>query len=325
MNKIFLLVIVSLFGTMTNAFGDSDLQSAQLQKAGVELDQIVKDLSAESAVSAASAVKDAATLVKDAAQKAAASPKDSNEWTGDHLKIRGNLYGLKQDGASNSAKVYFAPSDVRFDVSEDKNDVIRMTPRANFKIKITLAASAVPAVVTVSPSAKHNWYGNIALLKKDATSEDVSVPAGYQPIEPHESYTINKREIEKIPYVKYGWTYGALIVPFKYQRNFKTIKAAPSYQMYVGYKRDSNGKAEGPFISAGLTSADIPTGDGTSSTKQGFSYGLGWIFEIKKSAGIQLLLMVGEDRFGKDSGYLHEGKTWYSMSLGFSLDPQTTK
>jgi hypothetical protein len=169
---------------------------------------------------------------------------------------------------------------------------------------------------------EHNLYG---LIFSQWAPVKVRAPDGTTPIQVYDTYVVSKKKVEDIPYVRYGWTYGALIVPFKYQKGFKTLANSTSYQMYLGYRRDTNGTSEGPFVSAGLASADIPTGAGTSSSKQGISYGLGWIFEIKKGSGIQLMLMTGWDRFGSDSGYQYEGNQWYSLSLGFDLGQKSAE
>lgn len=251
-------------------------------------------------------------------QSPAATVKDNNDWTGDQVQIKSNLHGLKKSCNSKNKETlcadktnYFAPAYVRFDVSSVEGGIVELTPRDNFTI------SGDGKVVDVKPAKGNSLYGHLAYWGDDLS---INKPAEETVVSPHESYTISQGEIEKIRYVKYGWTYGALVVPYKYQRGYKAVNSSPSAQIYIGYKRDGTGTAEGPFISAGLSTADIPTAAGQADTKTGFSYGLGWIFEIKKSKGVQLIVMAGQDVFGASSGYQYEGDVWYSMSIGLSLD-----
>ncbi|MEI7843001.1 MAG: hypothetical protein WCI39_08220 [Gallionellaceae bacterium] len=348
MKNFLLLMLVASLGIIGDAFGEQNLKTAELKNASAQLRKIVATLSAQSGVasSVVSAVVEAATLAEDAAQVAAVAPQDNNDWTGDHLQIKGNLYGLKKSCDSKKTKAecdqeYFAPAYVRFDVSKENADgSLIITPRNNFKpfecsennTGCANKACATPKNICVYPWEEHGIYGWLFSRGSPVHFHlwagapiQVTSQTSFQPVQPYETYVINKQDVEKIPYVKYGWTFGALLAPFKYQRGYKAFNSSTSAQMYVGYKRDSNGTSEGPFISAGLANADIATAAGATTSKQGFSYGLGWIFEIKKNSGFRVLTMMGQDVFGANSGYQYEGDIWYSVSLGYSLDPQPAK
>lgn len=327
MFRFLLITLFGVFSLSSNVFGDTQIVAEQLKNSGANLREIasnLKELSTPTSgvnntpvlAEAISAVKSAATLAEDAAQKAAATPKDNNEWTGDHVQILSNLEGLTKVGDTSGA-MFVAPANVRFDVSKDENNFIFLTSRGNYSYTTDRGTP-----VKVQPGNGHNIYGSIANLLNE-TDIDVNIGNATTQalIEPKTSYKINKSAIEDIVYKKYGWTYGLLVIPYKYQTHDKSISFAPSYQGYFGYKRDKNGTAEGPILSFGFTSADIPTGAGTSNSKQGLSYGLGWLFEIKKGSGFQLIAVIGQDKI--DSTYLHNGETWVSVTFGFSLDPTT--
>jgi hypothetical protein len=327
MKQALAVFALGVLAIIPKAFGGSQLEAAQLQCDAAKLRLIASNLTTErstasAAIPVASAAMSAATLAEAAAQKASATPKDENEWTGDQIQIQSNLEGLKKAGDSSGQK-YYAPAFVRFDVSKDENDTISLTSRGNYIY--TKNQDAKPVVVYKAMG--HNFYGNIAELSGDNEITNVEIgnvaAQNIKLIEPNTSYEIQKSAIENIVYKKYGWTYGVLVVPYKFQTHDKSINFAPSYQGYVGYKTDKNGTAEGPFVSLGLTTADIPTGDGTSISKQGLSYGLGWLFEIKKGSGFQLVALAGRDRIS--SGYQYDGKVWFSVTLGFSLDPVAQK
>jgi len=316
-NFLLLMLAVSL-GMMGNAFGEQTVRSVELKNTSAKLRQIAATLSAQSGVasSVASAVVEAATLAEDAAQVAAVTPKDNNDWTGDHLQIRGNLSGLTKLGTTESN--YFAPAFVRFVVTKENGDgSIVVSPKDNF----TVPTSSKMIVTPWQGGGPYGWL-SANLWGKD---RETTLSNTQQAVQPYETYVINKKEVEKVPYAKFGWTYGALLAPFKYQRGYKAFTSSTSAQMYVGYKRDSNGTAEGPFISAGLSTVDVATGVGATTSKQGFAYGLGWVFEIKKGSGFQMLVMAGQDVIGANSGYQYEGDVWYSISLGYSIDGQPAK
>jgi len=241
--------------------------------------------------------------------------KDNNDWTGDQVQIQGNLPNLKPvaENPSNPKKTFIAPAYTRFDVTEGKSDEIIIVPRDNFRVESTK--------VIVTPSGSQRLY-NTLNFSQPWGDVDSQVNAS-DVISPFTAYKVNKSDIENnVPYVKYGWSFGAMLVPFKYQSKAKTIASSNSYQAYAQYKRASNGLADGPFISGGLSTADVATGAGSSDAKYGVSYGAGWIFEINKGSGFQLAIMLGQDRFGKSSGYQYEGETWYTFSIAYQPGDQ---
>lgn len=353
---VFLFLAFSvLVGFSIESFADQQVIAEKLKSEAVKLDGIVNSLQqaastgfSASAVAAASSASEAKTLVEEASKLAAATPSDNNDWTGDHLQIKGNIAGLKKysiDGDKDYKK-YFAPAYVRFDVTKENGDgTVVVVPRNNFTICEPTKSGAAnddssttktspSCKIKVSPWQEHNFYGwlfsrgsPLHSISFSGTPVQVDLPESstYKLVQPYDTYIVNKQDIEKVPYVKYGWIYGALLVPFKYMRDAEAMVNSTSYQLYLGYRRDANGDGEGPFLSAGVSSADIPTGAGTATSKQGISYGWGWLFEIKKGSGIQLMVMAGQDRFGANSGYNYEGGVWYSLSLGFKLGDNKAK
>jgi hypothetical protein len=244
-----------------------------------------------------------------------AAPKDGNDWTGDQVQIRGKLTDLKSIVSSDESS-YIAPPFTRFDVSHDTGTNITLIPRNNFETNKTGKR------IKVTPSKTHQLYN--ALNFTQPSTLEVDITDSEQVVEPYTAYTVSKSAFEHVPFTKYGFAYGALVVPFKYQGKSSELNNSTSYQIYVQYQRSSNGLAEGPFISGGISTADVATGVGTSTPKNGLSYGLGWIFDLKKGSGFQLAVMLGQDRFGSGSGYQYEGETWYSFSIGYNLGSSTT-
>ena len=258
-------------------------------------------------------------------------PGDNDDWTGDQVQIQANLYCLKsttdsQDSPCNSS-TYMAPAFARFDVSRDKDGVLFVTPRDNYipptpEQKAAAAATKTDVKIMVTPSATQRIYNTLNFTQPHKANIDVK--SSDKVAKPFVTYAIKKDLIEQIPYVRYGWSYGAIVVPFKYLKDSRHFSASSSYQIYAQYMRATNGYSDGPFASFGVATAEIPTAAGESSSKTGISYGIGWIFNIIKGTGFQLAIMLGQDKFGTDSGYQYEGKTWWSASFGYKVGGSKT-
>lgn len=242
-----------------------------------------------------------------------AEVKDKDDWTGDQVQIQANLGNLKlyKDSKAPAAgaadkKTYIAPAYARFDVSSDKDGELIITPRENFKID--------NGKVFVTPSETHRIYNTLNFTQPMGATV---MAASDSLVSPYVAYRVKKSEVEAVPYIKYGWSFGALLVPFKYHYGEKELTNSTSYQAYVEYKRQSNGLSDGPFIAGGFATAGVTNSDGSTSSKIGFSGSVGWIFEVRKGSGFQLALMAGKDRFGSNAGYGLDGKNWVAFSIGY--------
>ncbi|MEK6747590.1 MAG: hypothetical protein AABY83_00100 [Pseudomonadota bacterium] len=245
-----------------------------------------------------------------------ATPEDNDDWTGDHIQILGTLSNLAE--VSNPGNVNkTAPAFIRLDVSSDDGTNLILTPRDQFITENTNGNMTIK----IDPSKTHRIY-NTLNFSQPFGKVDVKVPVN-DLVKVYFPYKVSKKALQDGPFVKYGWSYGGLLVPFKYQIGPKEISTSNSIQTYIQYKRQSNGLAEGPFISGGISTADVPKAAGNPDGKLGIAIGAGWIFEIIKGGGFQWAIMVGQDRFGKSSGYTFEGETWIAFSLGYKASNQT--
>lgn len=123
--------------------------------------------------------------------------------------------------------------------------------------------------------------------------------------------------------LRYGWTYGVLVAPFKYYWKKREFNAGASVGPYIGYRiRDRNGDSSVVAFSLGLANATVKqeNADGTtsSSTTTGVSIALAYIGSIKNQFNIGA--MVGYDNFSKSQNIPNSGKPWVGVSLGFKLD-----
>jgi len=122
--------------------------------------------------------------------------------------------------------------------------------------------------------------------------------------------------------LRWGWQYGALVVPFKMQLGGKhAFSGSASVGAFLGYKVPlwDWGIALSPVAFAGASNISVPTSDGgknSSQTMAGLSYGAGVVGEIKD--GFQIGIIFGKDHVDSDN-YLYNDKTWISFEIGYSF------
>lgn len=116
-----------------------------------------------------------------------------------------------------------------------------------------------------------------------------------------------------------GFSYGALIAPYKYYKTRKEYIGSSTLAPFVGYRIDWNhlGIEFNPVLFAGATTIQDIDSEGDSSSLFGFSWGGGILFELKDefNAGI----IVGEDKVGRKENFKNNGKHWIAFSLGFDF------
>ncbi len=116
-----------------------------------------------------------------------------------------------------------------------------------------------------------------------------------------------------------GFTYGALLVPFKYYTRTNEFKGAASLGGYLGYRIDpsaSFGIGVTPVIFGGGTAIEVAKDDSTT-TLAGASYGLGFLGTVKRE--FEFGLILGWDRVSKSEDFDNNGKPWIAFSLGFDF------
>lgn len=123
---------------------------------------------------------------------------------------------------------------------------------------------------------------------------------------------------------RYGLTYGALLVPYKYQlKGDRSFGSKAAVGGYLGFRQDKSGITGLALQYVGfLGVASVPvtqTVDGKPVTQEltGVSYGLGLLGTVKGE--FQMGLVIGADRVSKSSGYINNGKPWVAISLGFGF------
>jgi hypothetical protein len=118
-----------------------------------------------------------------------------------------------------------------------------------------------------------------------------------------------------------GWASGALIVPFKYRLNDKSLGGEATIGTYLGYNFELFASSEAkliviPFLAAGLSQISIQQADGSNKNQSGVTIAGGFLFP--KWDETTLGLIYGQDRIG-DSDWEHEGKGWVSILVGLKF------
>lgn len=148
---------------------------------------------------------------------------------------------------------------------------------------------------------------------------------------------LKKEQLHQFPTKRKGWTYGTLIVPYKYQYNgSKTFKAQTSVGGYIGYRWDrpycydrnewkclTSGISLRPVLFFGATS--VPVTNTTNDTPPktdtqqhtALSYGIGLLGEIKRNYSWGVVF--GRDKLGANVKYEDGGRTWVAFSIGVSF------
>jgi len=134
---------------------------------------------------------------------------------------------------------------------------------------------------------------------------------------------VNKEQLKNYAPSRYGLSYGALMVPYKYHYNgSKDFSGGATVAPYLGYRFDKNilGVEIKPIVFAGMTKVDVTQnidGEPTSQSLAGFSYGFGLLGEVKDV--FQLGIVIGRDKINESAEYSDNGKTWVSLAIGFSF------
>jgi hypothetical protein len=132
---------------------------------------------------------------------------------------------------------------------------------------------------------------------------------------------ITKDQLDRVPPDRLGPSYGALVVPYKYHFNgSKEFSGNSTIGSYLGLRigKESLGFAFQPIGFVGA--AVIPvTQSGTNSTQTfaGFTYGGGFLFDIKDAfhAGI----VLGFDQVSPSANYKDNGKPWIAIEIGYAF------
>ncbi len=182
--------------------------------------------------------------------------------------------------------------------------------------------------------------GNTATVKVDSTTEKKGrivhlssyssrLPQCDQAPNTAEKYVAKEKiflaeeEFANVGLDRFGYTYGGLVVPYKYHVNgSKEFRAGSAIGPYIGYRFDRNtiGLGIKAIAFAALSTVAVEQtvgGETKSQSLSGFSYGLGFIGQVK--GDFQMGLVVGWDRVSRSANYADNGKAWVAITAGFDF------
>ena len=154
--------------------------------------------------------------------------------------------------------------------------------------------------------------------------EDGGCDEGDEIIKKRQALEIDISAMDELGGNRYGFTYGALVVPYKYHfSGSKSFEGNSTVGPFLGYRFDQNGLGLGIKLVAFVGGAAIrvnrtdENGENNDETLAGFSYGVGALGRLKND--FQLGIVFGEDRVSDGSDYEDNGKLWGAVALGFSF------
>lgn len=124
-------------------------------------------------------------------------------------------------------------------------------------------------------------------------------------------------------YYREGFTWGAMVIPYKFYVKDKTFKGNPSTVAFIGYEGWFPGvslagvMALGPGIAQSASSSSAAAASTKStSTTTGVTYTAATGLIATFSGVIKAGLLVGWDWQGSGNNFQYEGKTWIALSVG---------
>jgi len=163
------------------------------------------------------------------------------------------------------------------------------------------------------------WFPRV-LLPPYKCLDEGSLPL----LDPALSYDVPKRMIvQERDRDRFGWTYGALIAPFKFYTKEREFSAGASVGPYLGYRlHDRQGSSSVLALGIGVATANVKTNnpDGSTSTSNatGMSAALAYLLDIKGTFNVGFV--AGADYFSKSQNIANSGKLWLGLSFGYKLD-----
>lgn len=147
---------------------------------------------------------------------------------------------------------------------------------------------------------------------------------GTQIAEYGQLYQFTGAQIKDSAFIREGFTWGGLVVPFKYYFKDKSIKTNSSVVGFAGYEGWLPGVSLAAVVAAGVGASSQPStmSSGTSpasstsntTTVATYTFGTGVIATF--GGTVKAGLMFGRDYQGNPSAFPYENKTWMALSIG---------
>lgn len=231
------------------------------------------------------------------------TPNDDDKYRGDMLRYSFRTYATvagKDENGKSTTEVFCIPA------MTEMRGIGKVAGTNNLKVRIS---KGTPGAVPPDKDALVKTIKSCDMPKKDLYTDLI--------------YIIEGGLADNQTPDRYGVTYGALVVPYKYHfEGSKSFGGNASVGPFVGYRfaRETMGvtlKAIG-FAGASVIKVDREEeGQTKSDNIAAFSYGAGVIMELKNE--FQLGWIFGFDEVGDDTGYEDDGKLWTAFAIGFAF------
>jgi hypothetical protein len=136
-------------------------------------------------------------------------------------------------------------------------------------------------------------------------------------------YEVDITELSGYGRHQFGWTYGALIVPYKFHTSDKSFASNATVAGFAGYNLGYNAIQFTPVLSAGISTVSVSSTNDKNETvtdnKASASAAVGVVFTFTRTGRFQAGILTGWDWAGENSGYNYNGKPWIAISFGLDL------
>jgi hypothetical protein len=229
-------------------------------------------------------------------------------------------------------KVYCAPAFSRFEVQS-------VTPAASKSATNATGTSSAPSakptpadtqIVTGSFPSASEWFHLAAIPGRPSGNPQ---SACYKPeanlVVYDTPYQFTSDDFTKVSSQRMGFTYGAMVIPYKFYFTDKSFKGNPSTVAFAGYEGYFPGVslagvlALGPGVASTSQSSTQPTTtsgstppSSTNTSSNAVTYTAAAGFIVTFGGSFKGGILFGRDWQGKGAGFKYENKTWMALSIG---------
>ena len=133
-------------------------------------------------------------------------------------------------------------------------------------------------------------------------------------------YVVERNALNNYDHNYFGWTYGVLTAPYKFQFSDRSFGSSATVGPYIGRVLEWSNSSAKWVLSAGLTSVPIATtqvGSTATTNRAALSFSTGLLWTLNKE--FELGFLVGSDVVGPNSQYQYNGKPWLALDIGYKF------
>jgi len=203
------------------------------------------------------------------------------------------------------------------------------------------SGTAPPAGSTLAPSNTQQVSGYFesgfdpfhpwASIPANARPCDSDLPGAAAPViaVTDRTYTFDGQTLAKSDFYREGFTWGGLVIPYKFYFKDKSIKSNSSVVGFAGYEGWFPGVSLSTIVALGGGTAPTPASSSSSTTSKSstssmttntttlvtYTAAVGFIAAFGDGT-VKAGLMFGRDYQGNAAAFPYENKTWMALSIG---------